>query len=131
MRGWSVLVALAAVLLPLAGAAAGRVPEPRFDVDNSTTCVAPRDEIRRVHPDLLKHRRDQTVHEGVRGGKASLEACIDCHAGRSSAASVTGRSDAFCQACHAYAGVQLDCFECHQPRRGSAVSVSTGGAAAR
>lgn len=102
--------------------AAADVPQPHFEVDKSTQCVAPPAEMRRTHMDLLKHRRDRTVHEGVRGGKTGLEACIDCHAGRTGA--VVGRPDAFCQACHAYAAVKLDCFECHQPRRGATVSAS-------
>jgi hypothetical protein len=117
MRWRSVLVALLVCQVSLAASAAGRVPEPQFEVDKSTTCVAPRDEIRRTHMDLLKHRRDETVRAGIRGGKTSLETCIDCHAGKRTGA-VTGSPDAFCQSCHAYAGVQLDCFECHQARRG-------------
>jgi hypothetical protein len=124
MRLRSGLVALVAFLLSVAANAAGRVPEPQFEVDKTTTCVAPRDEIRRTHMDLLKHRRDQTVRAGLRGGKTSLEACIDCHAGKTTG-EVTGRPDAFCQACHAYAGVQLDCFECHQAHRGTAVGLSS------
>jgi len=115
----ALFVLLAGALAP----AAADVPQPRFEVDKSTVCVAPRAEIRRTHMDLLKHRRDRTVHEGVRDGKTSLEACIDCHAGKTG--SVVGSPDAFCQSCHAYAGVKLDCFECHQPRRGAALS-STG-----
>jgi hypothetical protein len=125
MRVRAGLVALAAGLLLLAGAAAGGVPQPHFEVDKSTTCVAPRDEIRRTHMDLLKHRRDQTVRAGIRSGNVSLEACIDCHAGKTTGA-VTGSPDSFCQSCHAYAGVQLDCFECHQAKRGAAARVSGG-----
>lgn len=117
------LSAFVACVLSLAAAAAGRVPEPVLEVDKRTTCVAPPAEIRRTHMDLLKHGRDQTVHAGVRGGKSSLEACIDCHAGKTGG-SVTGRPDAFCEACHAYAGVRLDCFECHQPQRGAPTRVS-------
>jgi hypothetical protein len=117
----AILLALAA-LQPIAARAAGRVPQPQFEVDRSTTCVAPPQEIRRTHMELLKHRRDQTVRTGVRGGKTALETCIDCHAGKTTG-SVIGSPDAFCQSCHAYAGVQLDCFECHQARRGAASTV--------
>jgi hypothetical protein len=118
----SILLALAAAWPP-AALPAGGVPQPRFEVDRSTTCVAPPQEIRRTHMQLLKHRRDQTVRTGVRGGKTALETCIDCHAGKTTG-SVIGSPDAFCQSCHAYAGVQLDCFECHQARRGAAATVS-------
>ena len=119
----SSLMALAVCGLSLAAGAAGRVPQPSYEVDKTTTCVAPPEEIRRTHPDLLKHRRDQTVRMGLRGGKTSLETCIDCHAGKTNGA-VTGRPDAFCEACHAYAAVRLDCFECHQPRRGAGAQLS-------
>ncbi|HUL65402.1 MAG TPA: hypothetical protein VLW55_12375 [Burkholderiaceae bacterium] len=122
-RGRVLLQALLAGAMSLAVTAAGRVPQPAYEVDKSTTCVAPPAEMRRTHMDLLKHRRDQTVHAGVRGGKTSLETCIDCHAGKAGGA-VTGRPDAFCEACHAYAGVRLDCFECHQSKRGAATVVS-------
>ncbi|HTT12387.1 MAG TPA: hypothetical protein VMG60_15985 [Burkholderiaceae bacterium] len=121
--GRIVLPALLAGAMSLVATAAGRVPQPAYDVDKSTTCVAPPAEMRRTHMDLLKHRRDETVHAGVRGGKTSLEACIDCHAGKAGG-TVTGRPGAFCEACHAYAGVRLDCFECHQPQRGAGTKVS-------
>ena len=118
------LHALAAVLLlgllPAAVLAADRVPRPHVEVDRNTTCVLPAEQMRREHPNLLKHRRDVTVHQGVRGGGNALTACIDCHAGRSG--TVTGHKDAFCESCHAYAAVKLDCFDCHQPRRESKVA---------
>ena len=43
--------------------------------------------------------------------------CVTCHAGKEMRR-VTGSKDAFCEGCHAYAGVKLDCFECHQGRPG-------------
>ena len=95
----------------------GRVPKPQFSTDKTTTCVLPRDEMRRTHMDLLKHRRDKTVHEGIRGGKVSLAACVECHADKTTG-SVIGSPTAFCQSCHTYAAVKLDCFECHQSKAG-------------
>lgn len=80
------------------------------------SCVAPTDEIRRNHMDLLKHGRDETVRDGVRGLEYSLGECIDCHA----AADDTGKPlpvDAdgqFCQACHNYVAVSPACFQCHR-----------------
>jgi hypothetical protein len=116
-----VLAAVVLAAAALAGAAqAGdsRVPQPKFSVDKSTQCVAPPDVMRRTHMDLLKHRRDKTVHEGVRGGDESLTRCIACHASTTDGAAI-GAPDAFCQSCHAYVGVKLDCFECHQGRPGA------------
>ncbi len=104
-----------------AGAAggSGRVPVPQPSVERGTQCIAPAAEMRRTHMDLLRHQRDRTLRDGVRGAKVSLNGCIDCHAtpvGAAGTRSVVGSADAFCQGCHQYAGVTLDCFECHQPK---------------
>ncbi len=79
--------------------------------------------MRRTHMDMLKHQRDRTVHQGIRGEKVRLNGCIDCHAGSgtgAAAGSVTGKPQAFCEGCHQYAAVKLDCFECHQPKPSAA-----------
>jgi hypothetical protein len=99
------------------------VPRPSFSVDKSTTCVAPAEEMRRTHMEMLKHRRDRTVHQGVRGGDESLARCIECHASKTDGAAI-GKQDAFCQSCHDYVGVKLDCFECHQGRPGKAAELN-------
>ncbi|MEE9453234.1 MAG: hypothetical protein V3V13_02465 [Paracoccaceae bacterium] len=67
------------------------------------------------HPDLLKHGRDMTVHEGARNTTASLSDCITCHAVNGpDAKPVTIVSDQhFCRTCHEYAAVKIDCFQCH------------------
>ncbi len=105
-------------------------------------CVAPPDQIRRTHPDLLKHQRDLTVRQGIRGEPASLKTCIACHAApehQTVTAALTQRLQragavidparftddqgaAFCQTCHAYAAVQLDCFECHARAGGAGMA---------
>lgn len=110
--------ALAAALVAMtlgAGAEGSRVPAPRLTVDKSTTCVAPPDVMRRTHMQMLEHRRDRTVHLGVRGGDEALTRCIECHASKTTGAAI-GSREAFCQSCHDYVGVKLDCFECHQGR---------------
>jgi hypothetical protein len=117
------LAALAAAAQP-AGAEGSRVPKPSVSVDRSTQCVAPPDVMRRSHMEMLKHRRDKTVHQGVRGGDESLNRCLSCHADKTTGAAI-GAPDAFCQSCHDYAAVKLDCFECHQGRPG--VQAKLGG----
>ena len=102
-----------------------RVPLPNITVDKSTTCVAPPDVMRRTHMDMLKHRRDKTVHLGVRGGDESLTRCIECHASKTTGAAI-GAPDAFCQSCHDYVGVKLDCFECHQGKPGASGAMPAG-----
>ena len=50
---------------------------PRFVTGSSG---APPEVMRRTHMEMLKHQRDETVHGGVRGARASLVGCVDCHA---------------------------------------------------
>jgi hypothetical protein len=106
-----------AAVAAAAHADGGRVPLPKLTVDKATVCVAPPEVMRRTHMEMLKHRRERTVHEGVRGGDNALTRCLECHAGRTTGAAV-GSPDAFCQSCHDYVGVKLDCFDCHQGKPG-------------
>jgi predicted CXXCH cytochrome family protein len=83
-------------------------------------CVAPTDVMRRNHMSLMKHQRDETVHEGVRGKPFSLAGCVDCHAVTGSDGQPVSYADAkhFCRSCHDFAAVSIDCFECHASRPG-------------
>jgi hypothetical protein len=83
-------------------------------------CVANTDFMRRYHMTTLKHERDETVHEGVRGGKFSLKGCMDCHAVKGANGKPVSYESPkhFCRSCHDYAAVSLDCFECHASRPG-------------
>lgn len=80
------------------------------------SCVAPTAVMRRNHMDFLKHGRDKTVKNGVRGLDFSLAECINCHA----ASDETGKpvpvnaKGQFCQVCHAYVAASPDCFQCHR-----------------
>ena len=78
-------------------------------------CVEPVDVMRREHMRFLRHQRDDTVHAGIRGAKHSLVGCIDCHAQRDSLGAVipVNAEGQFCASCHRFAGVRMDCFECH------------------
>lgn len=100
---------------PLASADAGRVPKPAIVVEKGDKCVADKDTMRRDHMKFLKHQRDLTMREGIRTTQHSLNECISCHASQKTG-SVIGSNDNFCQGCHAYAAVKLDCFECHQAK---------------
>jgi cytochrome c553 len=116
MLRWLAVAALC--FAAAAQAQSGRVPMPKLEVDKSTTCVAPPEVMRRTHMDLLLHRRDRTVHQGVRDGDQALTRCLECHASRTTGAAI-GSRDAFCQSCHDYVGVKLDCFDCHQGSPGA------------
>lgn len=79
-------------------------------------CVAPTNVMRRYHMDFLKHERDETVREGIRGVKYSLAECVDCHASADEKGNPVPVTDPgeFCQGCHAYVAVDLPCFQCHR-----------------
>ncbi len=93
-----------------------RTPVPNMSTESTGKCVAPPEEMRRNHMEMLKHQRDRTLRQGIRGEPASLNACIECHASKKTG-SVLGKGE-FCESCHSYAAVKLDCFECHQPKAG-------------
>ncbi len=74
-------------------------------------CVEPTEEMRRNHMKKILHQRDETMHKGIRTQKHSLKNCVDCHADPKTN-SVLGK-DGFCESCHVYTSVSIDCFTCH------------------
>jgi hypothetical protein len=75
-------------------------------------CVLPAEEMRATHMKLLDEWRDRVVRDDERmthasGGRTfrmSLTGtCLGCH---------TQKAE-FCDRCHGYAAVDLDCFGCH------------------
>ncbi len=93
------------------------VPNPSKPVAASE-CVEPVEVMRRDHMKFLMHQRDATVLDGDRSPKYSLVGCIDCHNPTSAGAEVIRyeNPEHFCAGCHAYASVDIDCFECHADR---------------
>ena len=84
-------------------------------------CVADTDYMRRYHMTMMKHQRDDTVHEGVRGGKFSIGECVGCHAVKGDDGQPVSYESPkhFCRSCHDYAAVSIDCFECHSSKPGA------------
>jgi hypothetical protein len=120
--GWPWAVALAFCGLASAASAApeqpgatSRVPKPVVEAGRGDKCVEDTQFMRRNHMQLLKHQRDETVHRGIRTTRHSLKGCIECHASAKSG-SVAASGEDFCQSCHSYAAVKIDCFECHASR---------------
>jgi hypothetical protein len=116
-------VTMLTVALTVAGFAAAeekrarRVAVPVVKIEKGEACVAPTEDMRRDHMNMLLHQRDRTLRQGIREPRFSLKNCIDCHASRETG-SVLGK-DGFCSSCHTYAAVSMDCFECHTPMRQS------------
>ena len=111
IAGFLVLVLLAAGLAAAGENRPGRVALPAINIEKGEKCVAPVDEMRRNHMKMLAHQRDQTMHRGIRTVKHSLKNCINCHADPQTG-SVLGKNG-FCESCHSYAAVSMDCFGCH------------------
>ncbi len=122
-----------AILLPAmlyAAVAAAEVPVPSPPRGDGAQCVEPTEVMRRDHMKFLMHQRDETMHRGIRTTKHSLVECLSCHTrkddeGRFVSINAPGE---FCQECHAYSGVTMDCFGCHattprQPTSRSAQSL--------
>lgn len=121
VRAAAVLMALAAACAAAAAdAPAGRVPVPAVKVERPGACVEPTAVMRRDHMKFLMHQRDRTVHEGIRDKRHSLKGCVECHASAATG-SVLGR-EGFCEGCHRYASVSIDCFECHASGPGKRVA---------
>lgn len=91
---------------------ASGVPQPIVESARGGQCVADPAFMRRNHMKLLKHQRDDTLRDGIRTGPYSLKICIDCHASKVTNSVATSETN-FCRSCHAYAAVNIDCFECH------------------
>jgi hypothetical protein len=89
--------------------------KPGSRAAGTAACVEPTDLMRRNHMELIKHQRDATVHHGIRSTKHSLAGCIDCHVSRDEAghAVAVNADHQFCNACHAFAAVDVNCFDCH------------------
>ena len=119
-------LALLLLALPLFQAAhAGDAAKPAIIIAKpGTQCIAPPEEMRRNHMEMLKHQRDRTLRQGERGAKVSLNGCIECHASKTNGA-VTGTNENFCQTCHSYAAASLDCWDCHQPKAGYKAAAAT------
>lgn len=118
-RGLRRALMLCAVALSAVGparASDSRVPQPVIEPARpGTKCIADPATMRREHPAMLLHQRDLTVHGGIRGAKASLKACIACHASPTTG-SVAQSETNFCISCHSYTAVRIDCFGCHATR---------------
>ena len=109
------LIALFLTFVLSAGNAVADVVTPEVPMGRGAQCVEPIEIMRRDHFEFIKHQRDQTVYHGIRGTRHSLAGCIDCHASKGTDGEFLpiNAEGQFCQTCHTYAAVKIDCFTCH------------------
>ncbi len=122
MRRW--LSRSLPALLLCAGTVVWAAPPDVPKARAGTQCVDDPVQMRRHHMEYLKHQRDATVHGGIRGAKYSLKDCVACHATTPSGSVAAAPGD-FCVACHQYAAVKIDCFDCHTGKPATAVAKGT------
>ena len=108
LRLAAALVVVIAAGLSLAYA---RTDKPVVVIERPGQCVEATEVMRRDHMKFLLHQRERTMREGIRTKAHSLAGCVECHASTKTG-SVLGEQG-FCESCHRYASVKLDCFECH------------------
>lgn len=137
------LLFIALLVLPLAASASEEthnlpfsdltMTEPDRHVSATEKCVAPEDEMRRNHMNYILHQRDETVYDGIRTPRYSLEECINCHAATDDQGEYlpVNAPNQFCSSCHTYTSVKIDCFQCHatKPVRASRLKSSSSGKA--
>jgi len=120
LRQTAVLVYALTGLVLLSTSAVAETPFPTIHepTDESVKCIQPEDVMRREHMHYILHERDETMHEGIRGEPESLANCINCHVEPNEKGEIAGieSDEHFCNACHQYAAVQIDCFQCHADR---------------
>ncbi len=121
MRNIRFIVLVPAMLLgtvspAMADSLLPEIPEAQDRFSDTQGCVEPTDEMRKNHMKYILHQRDETVHEGVRDKQHSLVECINCHVSDAPDAPRVSSEKHFCNSCHTYAAVSIDCFQCHADR---------------
>jgi hypothetical protein len=97
------------------GRGKGQPPELAKPAD-AKQCIEPTSFMRARHMELLNDWRDAVVRradrvyvasDGQQHARSLTGTCLRCHA----------EPDKFCNRCHAYAGVEALCWDCHQQKR--------------
>ena len=103
-------------LMLFSAAALSATPLPNIpEAAKGEQCVEETNFMRKNHMELLLHQRDETMHQGIRTKKHSLKQCLSCHVVKGEDQQPVTAADPrhFCSACHQYAAVKVDCFQCH------------------
>lgn len=119
-RGSVLLLLMALVAFVLVGCDA-TPPQTNLATakEKAEQCVEPTDDMRKNHMVYLDVHRDKTVIDGIRTKKHSFNECINCHVAPTKADGEPLHyedKEHFCASCHTYAGVKIDCFQCHADR---------------
>jgi len=105
------------------------IPAAQKRFSEAQGCVEPTEDMRKNHMEYILHKRDKTMHQGIRTSRHSLKECINCHVSDAPDAPRVSSREHFCNSCHSYAAVHIDCFQCHADRpvkTGERQTVSAG-----
>ncbi len=92
------------------------VPMPHIQLpQGARQCVQPKSIMRHQHFNFILHQRDETMHRGIRTKRYSLANCVSCHVKKNAKQQYIpiNEKGQFCNSCHQYTAVTIDCFECH------------------
>jgi len=105
------------------------VPGPVIPKGNADKCVLPTKQMRLEHMEKILHHRDQTMKKGIRTTQFSFKKCISCHVVKDKAGKAVNYKDKrhFCNSCHTFASVKIDCFDCHASTPTGTTNTSTAG----
>ena len=105
------------------------VPGPVIPKGNADKCVLPTQKMRLEHMEKILHQRDDTMRKGIRTKRFSLKKCISCHVVKDDAGKAVTIKDErhFCNSCHKFASVKIDCFECHASTPTGSTASTDGG----
>jgi len=92
------------------------IPAAQKRFSEAQGCVEPTEDMRKNHMEYILHKRDETMHQGIRTSRHSLVECINCHVSDAPDAPRVSSEKHFCNSCHSYAAVHIDCFQCHADR---------------
>jgi len=129
MKYLRMMLAMLTVVLLSSTTVLADVPSPTIPKGNAEKCVLPTDEMRVNHMEKILHQRDKTMHDGVRTEQFSFKKCINCHVVKDEAGKAVSYKDErhFCNSCHTYAAVKIDCFDCHASTPNSRKKTSAAG----
>ena len=115
MKYLTLIPALLVMFLLTGNMAIADVPAPEIPRGEGDKCVEPTDVMRRDHMEFILHQRDETMYKGIRTKQHSFKECISCHVVKDDTGKpVNHKSEKhFCNSCHSYASVKIDCFDCH------------------
>jgi hypothetical protein len=92
------------------------IPAAQARFSETQGCMEPTEDMRKNHMEYILHKRDETMYRGIRSSRHSLVECINCHVSDDPDAPRVSSEEHFCNSCHTYAAVSIDCFQCHADR---------------